>query len=62
VNLLQQSALKLTSDAAVFYYLGSAQFHLKNRTESKANLQKALDLKLAGPAAAAAKQMLSELK
>src|ERR1019366_6847173 len=49
VNLLKQSALKMNSDAEVFYYLGSAQFRLKNRTESKANLQQALTLKLSGP-------------
>jgi tetratricopeptide (TPR) repeat protein len=62
VNLLKQSAALLTTDAEVFYYLGTAQFHLNNRTESKASLQLALALKLAGQPAAAAKQMLSELK
>jgi putative PEP-CTERM system TPR-repeat lipoprotein len=61
VNLLKQSAAKINTDAEVFYYLGSAQFHLKNRTESKASLQQALALKLSGPPAEAAKQMLSEL-
>jgi len=59
---LKQSALKLTTDPEVFYYLGSAQYHLKNRIESKANLQQALNLKLTGPAADTAKQMLTELK
>ena len=62
MNLLQQSAATLTTDAALFYYLGTAQFHLHNRLESKASLQQALALKLSGPAADAAKQMLSELK
>jgi tetratricopeptide (TPR) repeat protein len=59
---LKQSAFKLNSDPAVFYYLGSAQFHLKNRAESKANLQQALDLKLAGKLADSARQMLGQLK
>ena len=62
VNLLKQSAAALNTDAEVFYYLGTAQFQLKNRTESKANLQQALALKLSGPAADAAKKMLSDLK
>jgi len=59
---LLQSAAKLTADPEVFYYLGTAQLHSKNRTDGKANLQKALDLKLPAPLAASAKQMLGELK
>ncbi len=62
VNVLKQSAITLGSDAELFYYLGTAQFHLKNRTESKASLQQALALKLTGASADSAKQMLSELK
>ena len=62
VSLLMQSAAKMPSDAEVFYYLGSAQYHLKNRIDSKASLQKALALNLAAPLAASAKQMLSDLK
>jgi predicted Zn-dependent protease len=62
VNMLQQSAAKLSADAGVFYYLGTAQFHLKNRIESKANLQQALTLKLSGPQADSARQMINELK
>jgi tetratricopeptide (TPR) repeat protein len=62
VNLLQQSAQKLNADPEVFYNLGTAQFHLKNRAESKASLQQALALKLSGHPAELAKQMLSELK
>ena len=60
--LLKQSAFKLNSDPEVLYYLGTAQFHLKNRTECKASLQQALALKLSGPLAESAKQMLAELK
>jgi len=62
VTFLKQSALQLTSDAEVFYYLGSAQYHLKNRTESRSNLQQSLALKLSDPLANSAKQMLAELK
>ena len=62
VNLLKQSAATINTDAELYYYLGTAQFHLKNRTESKASLQQALALKLSGQPAEAAKQMLSELK
>jgi tetratricopeptide (TPR) repeat protein len=62
VNLLKQSAYRLTTDPEVFYYLGTAQFHLKNRPESKANLQTALTLNLSGKLADSARQMLGELK
>ena len=62
VNLLKQSVAKMNSDAELFYYLGKAQFQLKNRTESKASLQQALALKLSGQAAESAKQMISEIK
>jgi tetratricopeptide (TPR) repeat protein len=61
-NMLQQSVLKLNTDAEAYYFLGSAQFHLKNRTESKASLQQALALKLSGPLADSARQMLAQLK
>src|ERR1017187_8084965 len=62
VNLLQQSAAKMNSDAELFYYLGKAQLQLKSRTESKASLQQALALKLSGQPAESAKQMISEIK
>jgi tetratricopeptide (TPR) repeat protein len=62
VTLLAPSTTKSSSDAETFYYLGSAQFHLKSHAESKANLQKALALNLSAPLAVSAKQMLGELK
>ena len=62
VNLLKASAARLTTDAELFYYLGTAQFQLKNRAESKASLQQALALKLTGPLAESARQMLTNLK
>jgi tetratricopeptide (TPR) repeat protein len=61
-NLLQQCVLKTNSDAEIYYYLGAAQFHLKNRADSKASLQQALALKLPGSLADSAKQMLGQLK
>lgn len=60
--LLTQSAAQMTPDAEAFYYLGAAQFHLKQRTDSKANLQKALASHPSPSIATAAKQLLSELK
>jgi tetratricopeptide (TPR) repeat protein len=62
LNLLKLSSLKLNADAEVFYYLGTAQFQLKSRAESKASLQQALALKLSGPLADSAKEMLNQLK
>jgi predicted Zn-dependent protease len=62
VNTLKDSALKLNSDPELYYFLGSAQFHLKQMTDSKTSLQKALALNLSGKQADAAKQMLSQIK
>jgi Flp pilus assembly protein TadD len=61
-NLLQESARQMNGDAELIYYLGMAQYHLKNRAESKAALQRALDLNLSGVPAAEAKRVLAELK
>ena len=47
VTLLQESARQKTGDAELMYYLGMAQYRLKNRAESK-TLQRALDLNLSG--------------
>lgn len=62
VTLLQQSAFRSNSDPEVLYYLGAAQFHLKNHTDSKANLQQALALRLSPQLVESAKQMLSAQK
>ena len=61
-NLLQESARQRNGDSELFYYLGMAQYHLKNRAESKTALQKALDLNLSGTPAVEAKRILAELK
>jgi tetratricopeptide (TPR) repeat protein len=62
VNLLQESARQKNGDADLMYYLGMAQYHLKNRTETKTDLQRALDLNLSGNQAIQAKRILAELK
>ncbi len=61
-TLLQESARQKNGDADLMYYLGMAQYHLKNRAESKTALQKALDLNLSGAQAVEAKRVLAELK
>jgi tetratricopeptide (TPR) repeat protein len=61
-KLLQESANKLNGDAKVFYYLGMDQYRLKQRTESKRSLQRALDLSLPGELASEARRVLAELK
>jgi tetratricopeptide (TPR) repeat protein len=61
-NLLKECAASSPADAEIFYYLGTAQFKLKDRTASKASLQQAMYLKLSGSQADAAKQMLAQLK
>ena len=61
-NLLQAGARQKSADAETMYYLGMAQYHLKNRAASKTALQKALDLNLTGAPASEAKRILAELK
>jgi tetratricopeptide (TPR) repeat protein len=53
---------QMAPDAETFFYLGSAQYQLKNRIESKANLQRALDSKLTDAQSEAARKMLAQLK
>ena len=59
---LKSIADTMTNDAEWFYYLGTAQYRLNKRTESKANLQQSLDLNLTGDRVDTAKQMLNDLK
>jgi tetratricopeptide (TPR) repeat protein len=61
-GLLQESEHQLSRDPELLYYLGLAQYHLNNDGESKANLQRALNLDLTGKDAADARHMLAELK
>jgi tetratricopeptide (TPR) repeat protein len=61
-TLLGESARQLNRDPELMYYLGMAQYQLKNRAQSKAALQQALDLSLSGTQAVDAKRILAELK
>jgi tetratricopeptide (TPR) repeat protein len=61
-SLLDESARQLNRDAELLYYLGMAQYQLKNRAQSKAALQQALNLNLSGTQAVDAKRILVELK
>jgi tetratricopeptide (TPR) repeat protein len=61
-GILKANAAVNRDDAELFYYLGTAQFKLRQTLAGKASLQQALALKLAGPQADAAKQMLGQLK
>lgn len=56
--VLQESALKLTMDAEIMFYLGSAQASLKDSQASRRSLQRALDLGLNADLAAKAKKMI----
>jgi uncharacterized protein HemY len=62
VQLLTETANRLTGDATVMYYLGMAQYRLKKRAESKQSLQRALELNLASELAGEARRTLTELK
>jgi tetratricopeptide (TPR) repeat protein len=62
LSLLQESARQIGHDSELLYYLGLAQYHLNDNIESKANLQRALDLDLTGKNAADARRMLVEIR
>jgi tetratricopeptide (TPR) repeat protein len=61
-QLLKESAGKSTSDSEIFYYLGMAQYHLKETADCKKNLQLALTLNLSAKFTQETKQVLTELK
>jgi tetratricopeptide (TPR) repeat protein len=61
-SLLSESASKLNKDPELMYYLGLAQYKLKQSAQCKTSLQRALDLNLSGPQAVEAKRILAELK
>ena len=61
-SLLTESARKLNRDAELMYYLGLAQYQLKNRAPAKTALQQALELNLSGSQGVDAKRILAELK
>ena len=61
-GLLADCAAKSPNDAEIFYYLGAAQLKLNQPAKAKATLQQALNLKLAGPLADSARQLLAGVK
>ncbi|HZL12811.1 MAG TPA: tetratricopeptide repeat protein [Verrucomicrobiae bacterium] len=61
-NLLKTAIAEGKADAESYYYLGAAQYHLKQFAGSKASLQQALNLNLPEKLAANAKQMLAHPK
>ena len=61
-TLLKACAASSSTDPEIFYYLGAAQLKAGQRPAAKANLQQAIALKLSGPLADSARQMLTELK
>jgi len=61
-SLLKECSITANTDPEIFYYLGAAQLQLKQRIAGKTSLQQAMALKLSGPLADSAKQMLSDPK
>jgi tetratricopeptide (TPR) repeat protein len=61
-QLLKESTRKQTADAEGFYYLGAAQFHLKQKNDSRMTLQRAIALNTNAPFAVEAKRMIVELR
>lgn len=61
-DVLADYTRQRADDAEAFYHLGRARFQLKQATEAKAALNKALSLQPAASFAAEAKRMLAELK
>jgi tetratricopeptide (TPR) repeat protein len=59
---LKQSAEKIPGDGEVFYWLGMAHYRLKDASQSRQALQKALALNSDGKFATDAKSVLKELK
>jgi tetratricopeptide (TPR) repeat protein len=61
-KLLLEGAAQRSSDAEIFYYLGMAEYQLKETGECRKNLQRALTLNLSGAFAPEARRVLAELK
>jgi tetratricopeptide (TPR) repeat protein len=61
-QLLKESLEKNSNDPEILYYLGMTQFHLKQPSESKKNLQQALALNISQKRADEARRVLAQLK
>ena len=62
VVLLKESLASLKDDSEAWFFIGQAQFELKNPAESKTALQRAVQMGLNGEQAKEAQRKLSELK
>jgi len=62
IQSLAESARQKTRDAELHYYPGMANYQLKQRTESREALQRALDLNLPMTLAGEANRVLKELR
>ncbi len=62
VNLLKESNRDRNGDAQLMYYLGMAQYQLKQLAESKSTLQRALDMNPPAQLADEARRVLGQLK
>jgi len=62
IQLLKEGSGKQTHDGELYYYLGMAHYRLKELTQSKAALQRALVLSINDKLAGEARRVLTELK
>ncbi len=62
VNLLKESSRSRSGDAQLMYYLGMAQYKLKQPAESRITLQKALDMNPPAQLGDEARRVLGQLK
>ena len=62
VQLLQDSSTNPNKDGELLYYLGMAHYQMKQKTQSKTELQNALTLNLPPKLADDARKALAELK
>ena len=61
-QLLAESSKSRTTDAELYYYLGMAHYRLKEQSESKAALQRALSLNKEAKWVSEASRVLTELR
>jgi tetratricopeptide (TPR) repeat protein len=62
VNHLTRAVSDRPNDPELYYYLGLAQFHLKESAQSKTALRHALELNLSGPPATEARRLLGQMR
>jgi len=62
IPLLQQAARGQMRPAQTYFHLGMAQFQLKNVAESRAHLQRSLELKLPAQESGEARRILEQLR